>query len=397
MATPSSTVRLYATSGVLAATLFAGCSDSTVNPLSSESPAPTPLVSLMATGPIIGEAGSAFGAFDANVSGRATTEFWDNSSADFASVPNQCNIGFYAEGMLQPDCIPANVKPGTYATQGGFSQMFFDAGGAAGAQDATAFMFDGNEIFDVKLTGGIRGEDSEVGYYTKSAGVYSFTPVPAWNDASTANDQIQINTGGANWGFYIKNGYIDAASGCAPMTACTDATGSFVAGPFQQFALFTDAGHTRYMVGAEDNKINIILGQPGAGAQDADYQDYIWQIDPARVGGQGCSPGYWKNHEDWPAPYTQGTLYSAVFDDAFPGMTLQQVLSTGGGGLTALGRHTVSALLNAAALGTNYELSPLQVINKFNAVFPGSNTAYNTLKAEFEALQDVNGRICPLN
>ena len=39
----------------------------------------------------------------------------------------------------------------------------------------------------------------------------------------------------------------------------------------------------------------------------------------------------------------------AGFDDAFPGMTLLEVLSQGGGGLNALGRHTVAALLNAAS------------------------------------------------
>ncbi len=113
---------------------------------------------------------------------------------------------------------------------------------------------------------------------------------------------------------------------------------------------------------------------------------------PPPPGGQGCSPGYWKNH-NFPAGYTKGQLFSSVFEDAFPGKSLQTVLSTGGGGLTALGRHTVSALLNAAALGGNYELTTAQVIAKFNAVFPGGN--YSALAAEFAALQDVNGRVCP--
>ena len=113
---------------------------------------------------------------------------------------------------------------------------------------------------------------------------------------------------------------------------------------------------------------------------------------PPPVGGQGCSPGYWKNH-NFPAGFTKGQLFSSVFENAFPGQSLQTVLSTGGGGLTALGRHTVSAYFNAVALGTNYELTPAQVVARFNAVFPGGN--YDGLKAEFEALQDVNGRICP--
>jgi hypothetical protein len=46
-----------------------------------------------------------------------------------------------------------------------------------------------------------------------------------------------------------------------------------------------------------------------------------------------------------PAPYAPSTPFSAVFDDAFPGKTLLQVLQQGEGGLTALGRHTVAALV----------------------------------------------------
>ena len=64
----------------------------------------------------------------------------------------------------------------------------------------------------------------------------------------------------------------------------------------------------------------------------------------------GCSQGYWKNHSSWPWPYTQSTLFGDVFEDAFPGMTLHAVLWQGGGGLNALGRQTVAALLNASSL-----------------------------------------------
>jgi hypothetical protein len=112
-------------------------------------------------------------------------------------------------------------------------------------------------------------------------------------------------------------------------------------------------------------------------------------------GGQGCTPGYWKQpqHADsWPAPYTPNTLFSAVFEDAFPGQTLDDVLSNGGGGLNALGRHAVAALLNAASSGVSYNLSTAQVIDAFNAVFPGGD--YESLKNQFEAF-NVQG--CPLN
>jgi hypothetical protein len=111
-------------------------------------------------------------------------------------------------------------------------------------------------------------------------------------------------------------------------------------------------------------------------------------------GGEGCTPGYWKQSQhfgSYTPPLTPTTLFSAVFENAFPGKTLVQVLAQGGGGLNALGRHTVSALLNAASSGVGFELSAADVISRFNAVFPGGN--YERLKDDFARL---NERRCPL-
>jgi hypothetical protein len=110
---------------------------------------------------------------------------------------------------------------------------------------------------------------------------------------------------------------------------------------------------------------------------------------------EGCTPGYWKQdqHVDsWPAPYTPNTLFSAVFENAFPGMTLLEVLEQGGGGLNALGRHTVAALLNAASTGVDYPWTVQQVITAFNNVFPGGN--YETLKNQLEGFNELG---CPLD
>ncbi|NNM32713.1 MAG: hypothetical protein HKO53_06585 [Gemmatimonadetes bacterium] len=120
--------------------------------------------------------------------------------------------------------------------------------------------------------------------------------------------------------------------------------------------------------------------------------------DPERrQGGEGCTPGYWKqdhHFDSWPAPYMPGTLFSAVFDDAFPGMTLADVASQGGGQLKALGRHTVAALLNGASSGVSYDLSDGDVIAAFNDAYPGTNGEYEALKNQFEA---YNEQGCPLN
>ncbi len=115
---------------------------------------------------------------------------------------------------------------------------------------------------------------------------------------------------------------------------------------------------------------------------------------PATFG--GCTPGYWKqshHFDSWPAQYSPNMLFSSVFENAFPGMTLRQVLAQGGGGLNALGRHTVAALLNSGTTAVGYGLSsPQAVIDAFNAAYLGSN--YETLKNQFAAM---NERGCPLN
>lgn len=115
------------------------------------------------------------------------------------------------------------------------------------------------------------------------------------------------------------------------------------------------------------------------------------------TGGQGCTPGYWKqsqHFDSYPAPYTPQTLFSDVFADAFPGMTLLQVLNQGGGGLRALGRHTVAALLNAASGNVAYDRSVDSIIESFNAAYAGTRDAQEHLK---NVLEHFNEQGCPLN
>jgi hypothetical protein len=117
---------------------------------------------------------------------------------------------------------------------------------------------------------------------------------------------------------------------------------------------------------------------------------------------EGCSPGFWKQPQhffEWPVPYGPDDLFAETsaeglfFEDAFPGMTLAQVMEEGGGELIALGRQTVAALLNGASPDVNYPLPPTEVIGMFNDVFPGSDAEYNALKDTF---QEFNLEGCPL-
>ena len=119
-----------------------------------------------------------------------------------------------------------------------------------------------------------------------------------------------------------------------------------------------------------------------------------------KKGSEGCTPGYWKQeqHFDSWSGYSPNQLFSSVFENAFPGKTLLDVLSqpasTGGqNALNNLGRHTVAALLNTSSGGVDYAYTnPQTVIDLFNGVFPGGD--YEGLKNIFAAF---NNRDCPLN
>jgi hypothetical protein len=87
-------------------------------------------------------------------------------------------------------------------------------------------------------------------------------------------------------------------------------------------------------------------------------------------------------------------LFSDVFEDAFPGQTLLDVMKNGGGKLYALGRHTVAALLNAASTEVNYGHTPASIIDAFNGAYPGTKDDYESLKYDFEY---GNQRGCPLD
>lgn len=84
-------------------------------------------------------------------------------------------------------------------------------------------------------------------------------------------------------------------------------------------------------------------------------------------GGQGCTPGYWKNHlEDWPPTgYSPADIFDTVFGTSYwnASYTLDDAINQGGGGVNRLSRHGTAALLNAAHPDVNYPYSVAQVIS----------------------------------
>ncbi len=125
--------------------------------------------------------------------------------------------------------------------------------------------------------------------------------------------------------------------------------------------------------------------------------DHVVPIDgPVGSGGEGCSHTQWIGLQaQWcGGGITPTTAFADVFDDAFGTLTLLEVLQQSGGGLNALGRQTVAALLNACSASVSYDLAEGTVIDSFNNVFPGSSSEYKILKDEFKVL---NLQGCPFD
>ena len=149
-------------------------------------------------------------------------------------------------------------------------------------------------------------------------------------------------------------------------------------------------------LGELDNFKQVIIGTnqfevPNVGWDRGAYV-IVW--NSAGRGAGGCTPGYWKqpHHYDSWVRYSPTQQFSSVFANAFRGMTLAQVAAQGGGGLKALGRHTVAALLNSTNSAVGFPLSTAQVIAQFNAAY--STGAYEGMKNQFASLNERN---CYLN
>jgi hypothetical protein len=123
-------------------------------------------------------------------------------------------------------------------------------------------------------------------------------------------------------------------------------------------------------------------------------------LGPIEVGNmEGCTPGYWKQEhhfDSWPAPYSHTDLFVDVFGPGYPGNpTLGEALRLKKGGLNALVRHSVAALLNAASPNVYAEPefdTPGEVVAAYQAAFDSGE--YELLK---NLLDDANNSGCPLN
>jgi hypothetical protein len=117
-------------------------------------------------------------------------------------------------------------------------------------------------------------------------------------------------------------------------------------------------------------------------------------VDPPK-GGQGCTPGYWKQpqHADSWAVYAPGDSFNATFGvSVLPDTTLLQALGLNGGGMNALARHATAALLNSANGSVSYGMTQADVISAVQAA-----VASGDVEAAKNIFAGLNEKGCPIN
>jgi len=153
--------------------------------------------------------------------------------------------------------------------------------------------------------------------------------------------------------------------------------------------------------------VATVTGQSSNGqqVQDADPSHYF--AEPMTIEGQGCTPGYWKNHTDsWPATgYSPSQSVQSVFASAagYPGIGSASLIEAldfkGGSGVDGaahnLLRAAVAGLLDASHPGVEYPRVPANLIADVNAALASGDR--DTMLMLASSIDADNNLGCPLN
>jgi hypothetical protein len=152
---------------------------------------------------------------------------------------------------------------------------------------------------------------------------------------------------------------------------------------------FTDDFQVDFGGGAKGS-----VGGFGVQAQgEIDIEKYV-KVQEICQGGEGLTPGYWKqsqHFDDW-VGYRPSDSYEQAFGvDLGSDKTLLQALGTGGGGVSALLRHSTAALLNAANSNISYAYTTQQIISMVQGAFANGN--YEQVKNLFAAQNELEANL----
>lgn len=166
-----------------------------------------------------------------------------------------------------------------------------------------------------------------------------------------------------NWGTFNTATYYDAQIAIWMLTGTNQTPVTAAAQAIFDAANLNGAG----FVPGPGQRIAVIAFSDNAVADQ--YQDTIIEVQlppDDNGGGEGCTPGYWRNHfEDWPPTgYAPSNDFDATFgvDYFSTNITLGQAVKLGGGGYNKIARHGTAALLSAAHPDVDYPYTVAEVI-----------------------------------
>jgi hypothetical protein len=168
--------------------------------------------------------------------------------------------------------------------------------------------------------------------------------------------------------------------------------------------LTDDNGVSVESLGPTAGVAKMVVTLNGSGAID----NIVFSSLPG--GNGGCTPGYWKQEQhfgSWTTytPYSPSDTFSDVFGhtieikwsekgkpEDITGPTLLEALQANGGGINALARHAVAALLNAESPGVDYAFTTIEVIDLFQTAYPSGD-----IESTKEIFEEANEAVCPLD
>jgi hypothetical protein len=163
--------------------------------------------------------------------------------------------------------------------------------------------------------------------------------------------------------------------------------------------LFTSVGvRTHLAVLGRYYNIATVIATEARTLQTATDDDPATYMGVAKA--EGMTPGFWKNDADnrdavawphnpdgslvWSPNQTVGSVFTAA-PEPYASMTLLEALNLGGGGINALLRQAVAALLSATQPFVAYPNTPLEVVTLTNAALAsGNDTQITNLKNQWD-------------
>lgn len=121
------------------------------------------------------------------------------------------------------------------------------------------------------------------------------------------------------------------------------------------------------------------------------------ETPPDDEGGEGCTPGYWRqphHYDSWVGFSPEDPFHDVFGGDAYVGVTLGEAVQLRGGGLNALSRSAVAAILNATSPGVSYDYTVEEIVSLYNEAITGSRRDIENLKNRLDFL---NNQGCELN